>query len=127
VGTTPAETARARLVCADAGDYGWSVARRRERTGVTLDEALTLLAQEEMDPVKFRPLAHVIGLAYAATDAEWPPERTRGFVQRVCLREMLGDRAEPKVEPAVPPTTPAAAVIPGPTASKDGRGKKRTH
>jgi hypothetical protein len=42
---TPEETARARLVCAQAGEYGWSVAYKRQRTGLTLEEALALLPE----------------------------------------------------------------------------------
>jgi hypothetical protein len=89
VSPTPDATARARLVCADMGDYGWSVARRRERTGVTLDEALLLLAQEQMGTAAFRPRERVIHLVYA--DPEGTPAWARGVVQRVCLREMLGE------------------------------------
>jgi hypothetical protein len=104
---TPEETARARLVCAEAADYGWSVALRRERTGMTREEALALLAREHGGTPAFAPLEHVTYLAYAA--AAGTPAWARGFVQRVCLKEMLGSLAEPKVEPPVqttPPTQP---------------------
>ena len=35
---TPEETARARLVCADMGEKGWTMAWQRQRTGMTLPE-----------------------------------------------------------------------------------------
>jgi hypothetical protein len=92
---TPEETARARLVCADMGERGWAIAYRRERTGMTLEEALALLAREHGGTPAFAPLEHVTYLAYA--NAAGTPEWARGFVQRVCLREMLGSLAEPKV------------------------------
>ena len=102
---TPEETARARLACADMGDYGWTIAQRRERTGMKLDEALALLAKEHKGTPAFRPLEKVTYLAYA--DPMGTPEWVRGFVQRVCLRDMLGNLAEPKVESPAPTTTPA--------------------
>ena len=104
---TPEETARARLVCAEAGDYGWSVAVRRERTGMTLEEALALLAREHGGTPGFAPLEHVTYLVYA--DPAGTPAWARGFVQRVCLKEMLGSLAEPKAEPPAPTTPPPPA------------------
>jgi hypothetical protein len=101
---TPEETARARLACADMGDYGWTIAQRRERTGMTLDEALALLAKEHKGTPAFRPLERVTYLAY--TNPSGTPEWVRGFVQRVCLRDMLGSLTEPKVEPLDTMTTP---------------------
>jgi hypothetical protein len=106
---TPEETARARLVCAEAGDYGWGVALRRERTGLTEKEALALLKREHGGTPAFAPLEHITYLSYgypADTDGA-TPERVRGFVQRVCLREMLGSLAEPTAPPPVPPPLPA--------------------
>jgi hypothetical protein len=102
---TPEETARARLLCADMGEQGWTIARRRERTGMTLDEALALLAKEHGGTPAFPPLEHVTYLAYA--DPAGTPEWARGFVQRVCLKEMLGSLVEPQAAPPAQATTPA--------------------
>jgi hypothetical protein len=106
----PEETARARLVCAQAGDYAWSVARRRERTGLTLEEALALLTQEHGTAPDFRPREYVTYIAYYAGDAGPPwsePEKVRGFMQRMCLKDMLGSLAEPKAEAPTQPPPPA--------------------
>jgi hypothetical protein len=126
VGTTPADTARARLFCADMGEYSWSVARRRERTGVTREEALTLLAQEHLDPAAFGPRAKVIDLTYAFTVpvTPWPEQMrdlARDIVQRVCLEDMLGTRDTPTVEPATSPSpreTGSATDVPKKTPAK---------
>jgi hypothetical protein len=106
---TPAETAKARLLCAEMGEQGWAIAYRRERTGLTLEEALALLDKEHWGTPAFRPLERVTYLAYLnPLDNSWAaPDKVRGFVQRVCLRDMLGSLAEPKVEPPAATTTPA--------------------
>jgi hypothetical protein len=105
---TPEETARARLVCEQAGDYGWGVAFKRQRTGLTLEEALALLTREHGRTADLRPLERVTTIVYwydADTDGA-RPDKARERVQRVCLTDMLGSLADPKPEPAAPAQPP---------------------
>jgi hypothetical protein len=111
---TPEETARARQYCASMADYGESLAWRRDRTGMTLEESLALLDKEVGSDEVFRPLERVTYLAYA--NPEGTPDWVRGFVQRVCLRDMLGSLAEPKHETPAP--TPAPTPTPAPARGK---------
>jgi hypothetical protein len=98
------------MVCAEIGDYGETIAWRRQRTGMTLPEALTVLAKEHKGTPAFRPLERVTYLAYA--DPQGTPTWVRGFVQRVCLKDMLGSLAEPKSETPAPTPEPTPAPVP---------------
>jgi hypothetical protein len=116
VAHTPDATAQARLACAEMGNYAQSLVWRRQRTGLPLEEALVLLRTERGGTPMFRPLERVTYMAYS--DPEGTPTWTRGFVQRSCLRDMLGSLAEPTHE------TPASAPAPTP-APVPVRGKRK--